>query len=176
MKKWIGGIHLHVVLNMHWDFSVLLQVVASQSGQWCFGVLLNFPVTWWFRACARLQQLRTFGGAHSSQPNPWHSLRRHSSCECLSPAPSVDVHSANSLLRVSLSGLHRGRLYVEPSRPGSYRREQSRERSCTSGHAGVPTRFQRELDTSSYSKRWEDFNSAVHKHWAHNFRRKQHLE
>lgn len=81
-------IHLYVIVIRNMGFFFFrLQVVASHSGQWCFGVLLNLPVTWWFGPCTRLQQLRTFGRAHSSQPHPWHSLRRHSSCECLSPAP-----------------------------------------------------------------------------------------
>lgn len=61
----------------------LLQVVTSHSGQWCFGVLLNLLVTWWFKACAHLQQLRTFWGPHSSQPEPWNRLHHHTGCECL---------------------------------------------------------------------------------------------
>lgn len=60
-----------------------LQVVASHSGQRCFGVLLNLLVTWWFKACAHLQQLRTFRGPHSSQPEPWNRLHHHTGCECL---------------------------------------------------------------------------------------------
>lgn len=61
---------------------------------------------------------------------------------------------------VSLSGLHWWRLHVKPPQPGSYGGEQPRECSCTSGNAFVPTRFQRELDTSSYSKWWENLNSG----------------
>lgn len=80
-------IYLYVILNLRWDFYFPLQVVASHSGQRCFGVLFSLPVTRWFGACACLQQLRTFWGAHSSQPNPWHSLQRHPSRECLSPTP-----------------------------------------------------------------------------------------
>lgn len=151
-------------------------MVTSHSGQWCFGVLFNLPVTWWFGARSRLQQLRTFWGAHSSQPNPWHSLHHHSRCECLSSAPWVIYVPPFTVMCVSLSGLHRRRLYLKPTQPGSHGREQSRECSCTTGHSFVPTRIQRELDTSSHSKRWEDFISAVHVHRALHFRLKQHLQ
>lgn len=133
-------------------------MVTSSSGQRCFGVLFNLPVTWWFGARARLQQLKTFWGAHSSQPNPWRSLHRDFSCELPFFCTAGYLHSGiHCCVCVSLSGLHRGRLYVKPTQPGSYGGEQPRECSCTTGHAFVPTRIQRELDTSSHSKRWEDF-------------------
>lgn len=72
-----------------------------------------------------------------------------SDSSCVLSEPRSGLHWR----RVSLSGLHRGRLHAQPSRPGSHGGEQPGGRSRTSGDAFVPTRRQRELDASSYSKR-----------------------
>lgn len=52
-----------------------------------------------------------------------------------------------------MSGLHGGRVYLEPTEPGSDRGEHPRECSCATGHSFVPTCIQHQLDTSKQSER-----------------------
>lgn len=57
---------------------------------------------------------------------------------------------------VCMSGLHRRWMYPKPPQPGSNWGEHPRKCSCTAGHCFVPQCTQRQLDTSWYSKWWED--------------------
>ena len=59
------------------------------------------------------------------------------------------------LLYLCSAGLHTRWVHIKSPKPGSDWGEHSRECSCTTGHAFVPTCTQRQLDSSWHTKWWE---------------------